>query len=98
MFACLSNLKKSCRKFYKEQKLFMTISWKCAEHAQKGPTSQFWGLFGDWKISKSQIKFQFHVLNFGMILLCIGWDLGLGPLIELEDGRKGYDFHLDYFR
>ena len=76
----------------------MTISWKYAEHAQKGPTSQFWGPFEDWKISKSQIKFQFHVLHFGVILLNISWELGLGLLIEVEDGIKGYNFHLHYFR
>ena len=41
-------------------------------------------------------EFQSHELNFGMILLCIYWELVLGPLIEVEDGSKGYNLHADY--
>ena len=41
-------------------------------------------------------EFQFHELNFGVILLCICWELVLGPLREVEDGSKGYNLHADY--
>jgi len=76
----------------------MTISWKCAQHAQKGPTSQNWGLIQHLEIFCVKTEFQFHELYFGMILLCICWELVLGPLIEVEDGSKGYNFHADCAR
>ena len=33
-----------------------------------------------------------------MILLRIGWELELDPLIEIVDGMKGYNFELDCLR
>ena len=42
-------------------------------------------VFSNWNFSKSSV-FQFRRLDFGMILLGIGWELGLDPLIEVEDG------------
>ena len=66
MFACLSNLKQSCRELYVEQKFFydhlMKMCRTCSKRAHK---SVFRSNLKLWKISKSQIKFQFHWLYFG---------------------------------
>ena len=66
MFACLRNLKQSCIKLYKEQKLFydqlLKMCRTCSKRAHKSVLRYIWRL---WKISKSQIKFQFHWLYFG---------------------------------
>ena len=35
------------------------------------------------KFSKSFSDFKFRRLDFGMILLCIGWELDYEPLIEI---------------
>ena len=55
---------------------FMTISWKCAEHAQKGPTSQFWGLFGNseklsWSFNRSWRWYKGLQLSFTLFSLMI---------------------------
>jgi hypothetical protein len=48
MFACLCTLKKSCSKFYKEQKLFndlkLEMSKTCPYMAHKSVSSADWGL------------------------------------------------------
>ena len=62
MFACLSNLKQSCSKFYKKQTLFRSQVMKYEQHVQKWPTSQNLKLIQHLKIFLSVISgFQFHV-------------------------------------
>ena len=65
-FACLSNLKQSCSKFYEEQTLFrsqvMKMSRTCSKMAHKLVLRSIWKLR---KISKSKTSFQFHWLDFG---------------------------------
>ena len=72
MFACLSNLKQSCSKFYKEQTLFrskvMKMCTTCSKMAHKSDLrlDSILRIFLSMKLS-----FQFHELDFGLILLCI---------------------------
>ena len=65
---------------------------------KKGPQVSFEVYLETQKFSKSKTKFQFHWLDLVMILLMILGELGLGLLIEVEDGIKGYNFHLHCFR
>ena len=65
---------------------------------KKGPQVSFEVYLETQKNSKSKTKFQFHWLDLVMILLMILGESGLGLLIEVEDGIKGYNFHLHCFR
>jgi hypothetical protein len=48
----------------------MSISWKCIEPAQTGPTSQVQGLFfSTEKSAKSELDFSFEVHLFGALYL-----------------------------
>ena len=77
----------------------MTISWKCAQHVQKWPTSQDWKLFQQLKIFLSaNSEKQFHDLDFGMILLSIRCELDYDPLIEIVAGMWVYNFRVDCIR
>ena len=79
MFACLSNLKQSCSKFYKEQKLFCDQPMKMCTTCSKGSHKPVLGLDSTLRIFLSmKLSFQFHELDFGLILLCIRGELVLG--------------------
>ena len=76
MFACLSNLKQSCRELYVEQKLFyghlMKMCTTCSKMVHKSVLRLDSTLR---KFLSMKLSFQFHELNFGMILLSILFEL-----------------------
>ena len=79
MFACLSDLKQSCSKFYKEQKLFCDQPMKMCTTCSKGSHKPVLGLDSTLRISLSmKLSFQFHELNFGIIFLSILCELDFG--------------------
>ena len=79
MFACLSNLKQSCSKFYKEQKLFCDQPMKMCTTCSKGSHKPVLGLDSTLRIFLSmKLSFQFHGLNFGINFLSILCELDFG--------------------
>ena len=79
MFACLSNLKQSCRELYVEQKFFyghlMKMCTTCSKMAHK---SGLKAVSTIENFSKCYTRFQFHELDFDMILLSILCELDFG--------------------
>ena len=70
----------------------MTISWKCVEHAQKGPTSQFWGIFRDLNFLSLRTDFQFQVSMFGALYLPNQAEQAQAPIGKVEDLTWYYNF------
>ena len=78
MFACLSNLKKSCIKFYMEQTLFRGQVMKmCGTVSNMAHKSDLGADSTLRKFPKSLADFQFRRLDFGLILLSIHCELDL---------------------
>ena len=99
MFACLSNLKQSCSKFNKEQTLFRSHLMKmCTTCSKKSHKSEVKVDSTSENFSKYWLQFQFHDLDFGMILLSIRCELDYDPLIEIVAGMWVYNFRVDCIR
>jgi len=72
MFACLSNLKQSCSKFYKEQKLFCDQLMKMCTTCSKGSHKPVLRLDSTLKNFLSmKLSFQFYERNFGINFLSL---------------------------
>ena len=70
MFACLSNLKQSCSKFYKEQKLFYDQLMKMCTTCSKRSHKSELGLDSTLRNFLSlDVDFQFLVPLFGALYL-----------------------------
>ena len=78
MFACLSNLKQSCSKLYKEQKLFCDQVMKMCTTCSKWSHKSEIGLGSTLRnfLSTNSI-FQFPEHDFGMILLSVLCELDI---------------------
>ena len=68
MFACLSNLKQSYSKFYKEQTLFRSQVMKmCTTCSKMAHQSGLKAVSTIENFSKCYTGFQFHELDFGLL-------------------------------
>jgi len=79
MFACLSNLKQSCRELYVEQKFFYGHLMKmCRTCSKLDYNTKVTPYSRDKIFLSANSEKQFHELDFDMILLSILCELDFG--------------------